>query len=128
MKFKLNNIVEPETRVAPVTLLLRNEETGEFYDHPTTVEYYTYTTKNYRSQGLKDAEGELGGLEKRLKNFPELVDDDGNPVPVTRELLEGFHSANLSRIAEALRADANPKSQPVSSPDSSKQGQTDGQS
>lgn len=124
MRIKASKITEKKTRIAPVTLILRDEDTNGWSEVSTVVEYYTDTVGNYREK-IKSSENEKGDgvtqLAKRIASFPEIDGDDDKPLTKPADIenfLAGLYGDNVHRINKAIADDMTPekKSQSPSSP------------
>lgn len=102
-------------------------ETGELKTEPMRIKYYSPTIADQKAE--RDAIKSLPDddiywfskpLARRLHSLPDLLDDDGNPVAVTEELLEQMSYRNLEAIKTAIEKDLRPTTADEPSPAGSK--------
>jgi hypothetical protein len=115
MKIKASKLTEKKTRVTNVTLILRDEETNEWREETTLLEYYTDTVGNYRSH-IKLPENENADgvmhLSKRIASFPEVIGDDEQALTdsaAIENFLATLHAENIGRIHKAIADDMSPE-------------------
>lgn len=110
---KQKRIVRETT--APFTHI--NEE-GKQVTEPFRVRYYSLSTAEQKEQAEKLRASDASGgptywsdiLLPVIESFPDLIDDEnGLPVPVTKELLDQINGVNLQTIYNAIREAPLPK-------------------
>lgn len=109
-----NRIVRETT--APFTYI---SESGEQLTEPFRVRFYSLSTAEQQAQREKIVESDAAGgaaywsdiLLPVIESFPDLIGDDGLPVPVTKELLDQLNGINLQSIYQAIREAPLPKLQ-----------------
>lgn len=95
------------------------DETGEQVTKPFRVRYFSLSTAEQQEQKAKiEASDNAGGsaywsdiLLPIIESFPDLIDDAGLPVPVTKDLLDNINGINLQSIMNAIREAPLPKLQ-----------------
>ncbi|MER3478829.1 MAG: hypothetical protein C4287_23180 [Leptolyngbya sp. ERB_1_2] len=96
------------------------DETGELKKATIRVQYYSPTTKQSKEE--QDALRRLreedpnaiwwvtNTLANRLHALPDLVDDNGEPIPITVDFLDSLDFKNVEAINQAIVDDLLPKS------------------
>jgi hypothetical protein len=113
---QLQNGQQRLTREVEVPFIIRDEN-GEERTENVRIRYYSFSIRETREYQKRvenlQANGGTGSLGEILAymiaEIPDLVDDDGNPVPVTPELMEQINVINLRAIDRAISEDIRPK-------------------
>lgn len=119
MAIKLSQLNGKQGRIirettAPFTYI---NDAGEQVTEPFKVRFVSLSTAEQEAQKQKLKESDNAGgtaywadiLAPVIESFPDLIGDDGLPVPVTLELLRGINGMNLQSIYNAIREAPLPK-------------------
>lgn len=104
------------TREVVVPFVYRDEN-GEEKTDDIRVRYWSFSiaeTREYQSKLEAMQRGDIASsladiLALLIAELPDVVDDEGNAVPVTPELLSQINIINLRAIDKAISDDLRPK-------------------
>lgn len=101
------------------------DDNGEIRTEEIGIEYYSLTTAAIKRQIERDLQRQKDNpdepsyytdiLVDRLHALPDLIDPETKkPIEITVENLDAMALENLTAITDAIKNDADPKSQPGS--------------
>ena len=119
MQIKLSQLEGKQGRIVRETSapFLYIDDEGKQTIEPLKIRYVSLSTAEQAAQKEKLRASDAAGgvaywsdiLLPIIESFPELIGDDGLPVPITKELLDNINGVNLQSIFNAIREAPLPK-------------------
>lgn len=116
--------IQKDRRIVRETIGKGFEYTDENGDRQVAEEirilYYSPTTATVKQRmadmkALEESKEPFYWFSKKLlgtlHSLPDLADENGKPIEITEEFLDGESAANLKMINDAIEADIAPKSE-----------------